>query len=396
LEHLTEDRAFEEQAPTGVQPSPAPSAHPQQLAAAVGNRLMASFVQREGNGGQGGGTTGGQEEGGQQRDWAAERQAMETVRGDAQARALSLEAFVGKALGDVQSITENLGMVSQEYSQAYERYAKAVEQGKLAAKKSQEWADIGISLGIGLVLVAAPELGIFELGAEGALSTKLTEVAVHTGAETGVVKSGVLELAGSELKTGGLTPEGQQLDTTKNLMALYQKLLSASRQTGNLQLVGAGAEYAIGEIKAQIGGGAGADMPVDKLVEMIEVLQTADKETASIEDQVKEAETYFTKLQQKALMSKPDPKKMEQDIVIMAMAEMSDSEAPELKSIKEYLNNLGVLSAGQWSGSGGRLGVDLGAIYATPGDTRKAVAAAKAEKDKLKSEYDALAGGGGE
>ncbi len=365
---------------------------------------MGSFIQRDNDGQQGG--TGGQEgesaqqgEGAQQ-DWAADRRTMETVRVDTQARALKLDAFVGKALGDIQSITENVERVSKEYDECYERYAKEVEKAKLATKKNQEWADIGISLAIGLALVAAPELSVFELvGAEGVVSAKvgakLTEVAIHTGVETGAVKSGILELAGGELKTGGMTPEGQELSTTKSLIAMYKKVLAVGGQTSTLNLVASGAEYAIGEIKAQIGGGAGADMKVPELVEMMDALSTADMATASIDQKIEESSKYFTDLQQKTLMSQPDPKKMEQDIVIMAMADMSDSEAPELKAIKEYLNNIGVISAGQWSGSGGRLGVDFGAIYATSGDTRKAVAAAKAEKAKLKSEYDALAGGGG-
>jgi hypothetical protein len=418
LERSIEERVHEDRtqadarsvAPTVRQLSPA--------AAAVGNRLLGSFIeapshqadsaallQREETGGQGGGggQQGGEAEGqggSQQRDWNADRAAMETARVDLQMRSWKLDAFVGKALGDVQSIAENLGRVSQEYSKCYAKYSQEVAKAVAAVKSNQESLNVvmGLALGIGLA-VALPEIAGFAALEESAPAlAKGVEVVAHAGGDAVLHKTpaaGLTELAGAELKAGGLTPEGQQLGTWKGLCALYKQIIGISAEKSNLDVTASSAEYAIGEIKAQIGGGAGADMKVPELVEMMEAIKKADSDTASMEQGIQEATTFFTNLQQKALMSDPDPQKMEQDINIMAMAEMSDDEAPQLKGIKEYLNNIGVISAGSVGGSGGRLKVNFGAFYATPGDTRKAVAAAKAETVTMKAKYEELLAGGG-
>jgi hypothetical protein len=65
----------------------------------------------------------------------------------------------------------------------------------------------------------------------------------------------------------------------------------------------------------------------------------------------------------------------------MAMADMSDDEAPQLKAIEQYLDSIGLITNSNANTDGGRLKVDFGWLWTTDADTRKAVAAARSAKE---------------
>jgi hypothetical protein len=158
-------------------------------------------------------------------------------------------------------------------------------------------------------------------------------------------------------------------------------------------LIASGAEYAIGEIKAQVGGGAGADLDVATLHGLIGTLAVDDAASAGLDARLS---TAIGALQgvKASLASAPSPfgreGEMERDIWILWMAELSEDEAKVLDRdpIEDHLEALGFITSHY--GSGGSLGVDTG-IWTTENDCLKMIEAARGEAGALRQRYGSIA-----
>jgi hypothetical protein len=330
-------------------------------------------------------------------EWTQERNEMEDVRARATARQLQSEACVGLATDVLTSLKAHLEGVSTVYGTAYERYSKVIEAGREAAKSEEEWIDIGVSIllavaigtGVGAVGIALeiPEAVAAEAAKE-AITATATEAGKYAGKHTGL-----LEVVGTNLEPGGLKPPVMKLKLWEQLVDLHRSVLKTINQADMQSLIASGAEYAIGEIKAQVGGGAGADLDVATLHGLIGTLAADDAASAGLDARLS---TAIGALQgvKASLASAPSPfgreGEMERDIWILWMAELSEDEAKVLDRdpIEDHLEALGFITSHY--GSGGSLGVDTG-IWTTENDCLEMIEAARGEAGALRQRYGSIA-----
>jgi len=322
---------------------------------------------------------------------------MEDVRARATARQLQAEACIGLAADVLSSLKARLEGVSSVYGTAYERYSRVVEEGKAAAKSEEEWIDIGVGIllavaigaGVGAAAIALEvEEAVVAEAAKEAITATATEAGKYAGKHTGL-----LEVVGTDLEPGGLKPEVMKLKLWEQLVDLHASVLKTVNQADLQSLIASGAEYAIGEIKAQIGGGAGADLELPDLHHLIGTLAADDAAYAGLEARLSAAITNLQGVRA-SLSSAPSPlgreEEMERDIWILWMAELSEDEAKVLDRdpIEEHLEALGFITS--YYGSGGSLGVDTG-VWTSKDDCLEMVQAARTRAAALRQKYGSIA-----
>jgi hypothetical protein len=343
-------------------------------------------------------------------EWSAERGEMEEVRARATTRQLAAEAYVGKAAKVIETVKTRLITAVTVYGEAYKEYAKYIAMAKTAAKQEEELIDIGVGILLAVTFGAALEAGVAwagmeaaEEGASATLAGKIahgaakgakTEAVVGTateGAKTGAKRSGLLEVVGTDLEPGGLKPEALKLKLWNDLVTLHEQVLGVVKLASFQSLIASGAEYAIGEIKAQIGGGAGADMPVADLHDLIGTLAADDAAFAQLDDAFSGAIAAMEGIHASVLAA-PEPsgrqQEVEQSIWILWIAELSEEESDvlDINAIENHLAAIGVL------GPGSRLGVDFG-WWTFKSDEVKAIHAARGKKAEIEEEITKPAGG---
>jgi hypothetical protein len=336
-------------------------------------------------------------------EWTAKRAEMENVRARATARQLAGEAYAGKAAKVIETVKARLNTASTVYSAAYKEYAKVIGAAAKAAKHEEELMDIGVGILLAVGLGVGVEAGAILLeieAAEGAsLATKLAygagkELVVAGGAEagkTGLKHTGLLEVVGTNLEPGSLKPEVMKLKMWTELEELHTEALRVIQLTATQSLISSGAEYAIGEIKAQMAGGTTADMPVDALNDLIGTLAADDAASEKLDAALPKAQAAID-LVYANILAAPEPSgrqlEMEQQIWILWMAELSpdESDVLDIDVIEDYLHGkVGVL------GKGGVLGVDFG-MWTSKDDELKAIRAAATKKKEIEEKYEALSG----
>jgi hypothetical protein len=336
-------------------------------------------------------------------EWAAKSAEMENVRAHATVRQLAGEAYAGTAAKVIETVKTRLNTASTVYSAAYKDYAKVIAAGAAAAKQEEELIDIGVgvllAVGIGVGVEAGAALLGIEAAEEATLATKLAygagkELLVAGGAEggkAGLKHGGLLEVVGAQLEPGSLKPEVMKLKLWTELEKLHAEALKVVQLTATQSLIASGAEYAIGEIKAQMAGGTTADMPVDALNDLIGTLAADDAASQKLDAALAAAQAAIDKVHADVLAA-PEPSgrqlEMEQDIWILWMAELSpdESDVLDIDAIEDYLHGrVGVL------GKGSLLGVDFG-MWTSKDDELQAIHAAAAKKKEIEEEYKTLAG----
>lgn len=331
-------------------------------------------------------------------EWAPYREEMEGIRARATARELQATACVGLAADVLSSLRAHLETISTVYGTAYKTYSEVIEKGKAAAKTEEELIDIGV----GILLAVAIGTGVgagaaaLELG-EGLAIEAAKEAITATSAE--LAKSagkhlGLLEVVGTDLEPGGLKPEVMKLHLWEQMVDLHSRVLTTVRQADFQSLIASGAEYAIGEIKAQISGGAGADLQVSVLHDLIGTLANDDGASASLDTSLSAAISHLQDVRSK-LGSAPDPHgremEMERDIWILWMADLPEEHAKDLDRdpIEDHLQELRLITSGY--SNGGLLGVDTG-IWTTKADCLKMIESAKNEAAALREKYGSVTG----
>jgi hypothetical protein len=328
--------------------------------------------------------------------WTQERNEMEDVRARATARQLQAEACVGLATDVLTSVKARLEDVSTVFGTAYARYSEVMAAGGEAARDEQEWLDIGVSIlvavvigtGVGAAGIALeiPEAVTAEAAKE-AITATATEAIKYAGKHTGL-----LEVVGTKLQPGSLKPAVMKLRLWEQLVDLHSSVLKTINQADMQSLVASGAEYAIGEIKAQVGGGTGADLDVATLHGLIGTLAADDAASAGLDARLSTAIADLQRVNA-GHASAPSPfgreGEMERDIWILWMAELSDEEATVLDRdpIEDHLRALGFITD-HYQG-GGTLRVDTG-VWTTKADCLKMIEAAKGEAAPLRQKYASI------
>jgi len=335
---------------------------------------------------------------------------MEQIRANATARQSQAVACVGFATNVLSSLKARLEACANVYSRGYERYANVVYAAQQAAKSEEEWLEIGVGI-LMAVALANPisavaeglgvEAGLAEATGSEAAAKLLTEAGkeavVSGGAELvkgGVKQTGLLEVAGSTMEPGGLKPEVVKLQLWEKLVNMHGEVLATIDRAGMQSMIASAAEYAIGEIKAQMSGGSAADLDVPSLHSLIGDLAAADAASASIDARLSSAITALQGIQASlgsAACAEGREDEMERDIWLMWMAELPDDEAKilDIDAIEDHLISLGFITS--YYGNGGSLGVDTG-IFTTKNDCLKIIEAAKGKAEELKAKYTSLTG----
>jgi hypothetical protein len=332
---------------------------------------------------------------------------MEQIRARAAGRQFQAEACVGLAANVLSSLKARLEACANVYSRGYERYANVVHAAQKDAKSEEEWLEIGVGILMAVALANPISAAAEGLGVEAGLAevtgetvAKLLteagkEAVVSGGAELGkggLKKTGWLEVAGSTMEPGGLKPEVMKLHLWEKLVDLHGKILTTIDRAGMQSMIASAAEYAIGEIKAQMSGGSAADLDVPTLHSLIGDLAAGDAASASIDAGLSSAITALQGIQASlgsAASAEEREDEMERDIWLLWIAELGDDEAKalDIDAIEDHLVSLGFITA--YYGNGGSLGVDTG-IFTTKNDCLKMIEAAKGKAEELKSKYNSL------
>jgi hypothetical protein len=340
--------------------------------------------------------------------WAQRRQLIEGVRARATARSLKTEAVIGLGNTVLTSARLQLEGASAVYGRAYENYEAIISAAKKAAKREEEWIEVGVSIALAIgfatgVGAAAEAVGL--VAAEGAsmgtiLAAKAAEEAVVASATEGSKavlkhKTGLLEVAGSQMEAGGLKPAVMKLQLWEELVRLHSGLLATVKLAELQSLMASNAEFAIGEIKVQMASGGGVDLDMAALDDLTNLLLGNDAQFADIDSRLDAAITQLQSLK-KSLDKAGSPQgrewELERDIWILWMAELPEDEAKvlDIDAIEDHLEAMKIKTSG-YSG-GGYLGVDTG-FYTTKNDCLKLIEAAKPEAAKLRAKYGAVGGG---
>jgi hypothetical protein len=333
---------------------------------------------------------------------------IEGVRARATARSLKTEAVIGLGNTVLTSARLQLEGASAVYGRAYENYEAIISAAKKAAKREEEWIEVGVSIALAIgfatgVGAAAEAVGL--VAAEGAsmgtiLAAKAAEEAVVASATEGSKavlkhKTGLLEVAGSQMEAGGLKPAVMKLQLWEELVRLHSGLLATVKLAELQSLMASNAEFAIGEIKVQMASGGGVDLEMAALDDLTNLLLGNDAQFADIDSRLDAAITQLQSLK-KSLDKAGSPQgrewELERDIWILWMAELPEDEAKvlDIDAIEDHLEAMKIKTSG-YSG-GGYLGVDTG-FYTTKNDCLKLIEAAKPEAAKLRAKYGAVGGG---
>ena len=371
----------------------------------AGNAAVSQMLQREPAGGA---AVAVQDPAAAGAGWAQRRAQMEGIRSRASLRSLKTAACVGLGNSVLTSARLHLQDAADVYGNAYRDYEAVIAAAKKAAKHEEEMIEIGVSIALAVAFatgVGAVAEGVGLVAAEGAsmgtvLAYKAGEEVVVAGATEGTKylgkhHTGLLEVAGSQMEPGGLNPAVMKLQLWEELVHLHEGLLKTANLASLQSLVASNAEFAIGEMKAQQGGGAAADLEPAVLENLITTLVNNDAQVGDLDSRLDAAITQLNSFK-KSLDDAPDPRgrrsELERDIWLLWMAELPEDEAKilDIDAIEEHLEAMKLKTSG-YSG-GGYLGVDTG-YYTTKADCIKMIDAAKSEAIKLRSKYGSVGGG---
>lgn len=289
------------------------------------------------------------------------RPSVESARANAlvrQGKITKLQLDGSRAIG---SLKGQLLKVSERYDQAYKRFATVVGAARKEASDQQDVVDlvVGIAIGVavGLCFEAVGVAAIVErLG--GGAATALGKWAIKAGGEgvgegveavTGKATSGMTDVAGKDLQPDGLKPEVLNMEIWKSLSKLHESMAKiGSGSLAQALLMGA-AEYAIGEIKAQRGGGA--DMTPDEDVDLVLAVVNADKGSKELDNALDQASEKMAALEGSvANMPDYDVTQMEKDIWILWMSSLEkDSNIIDIDAIEDHLALLGIVDFGWYT-----------------------------------------------
>jgi hypothetical protein len=289
------------------------------------------------------------------------RPAVETARANALARVakiVKLQADGNRAIGLLKGRLLN---VADGYDQAYKQYAQVIAAARQEARNQQEITDIivGIAIGVSVGLAAEGVAACALVGAAGKVvagkvgkwGAKAVGEAVGEGVEAagGKGAKGLTEVAGQDLQPDGLKPEVLRMEIWKSLTKLHESLSKMGEGILDQTLLMGAAEYAIGEIKSQKGGGA--DMTPNEDVDLVLGVLAADKQSQPLDRELDNASQKIAALESGvAQMPKYNVTQMEKDIWILWMSTLEkDCNILDLDAIEDHLKALGIVDFGWYT-----------------------------------------------
>jgi len=326
----------------------------------------------------------------------ANRDNLETVRAEGLVRMGKLSLLERDTNDAIGAVKGQLLAVSKTYDAAYKRYADVIAKAKQEAQSQQEWTDIFVGIAIG-VLVGVCIEGVAAAVAVDAVATVAAKglkalaktAAKEAGGEVveaggGVLAkvSGAFEVAGKDLEPGGLKPEILKMTIWKELTKLHEQAPRIGGQALNQALLMSNAEYAIGEIKAHVSGGKGADLSEDDAVKLAVDVLAGGKSAKDVDKAIDTAREKFAAMKkQGGVESTYTADQMEKDIWVLWMASLKkDSNILDIDAIEKHLAALGL--------------VDFGS-YTSDDDENEAIDAARGKASAIRKRRDAAMSGGG-
>jgi len=321
--------------------------------------------------------------------------ALESIRGTATQTTILAAAYAALGIRTVDTLKSSLTAADQTYANAYANYAKSVRGARAEALNQKDnWeilAGIGIGVGVGLIAEAAVAYGL----AAGwkVLATATGKVAVGVAGETaeaglGLGAKGLIDVQGTDLEPGGLSPDARNSQTWERLSRLYRSVLGIQLHTQYLPLVLGNVEYALGQFRL-LEAGAQAEMSQDELVDMAESLNQAAAHLTQLNAELSEKLNGLSQLQAQAQAApRYSEQEMECDIWILWMSTLSADQSNDLDldAIEDRLHEIGVL------GPNSLLGVDFG-WYTSEVEELVALAAARRKAVDIRARQQELTGG---
>jgi Domain of unknown function (DUF4157) len=317
------------------------------------------------------------------------REGVEQARAQATLRYARVAAYTNMSVRVINAAKTKLLRLSDRYDSAYRPYERVIRAARQEAQNQERIKNIVIGA---VCSVAVAALAPVALPAS-AITASLTEapaiwLAVQAGQGTASAIAGdqigsATSIRGTDLEPGGLTPTMMELAIWRNLERLHYDVHRVSRFGHNLFLVNGAAEYAIGEIRAHVAGGE-TDMSQEELLDLVDSILTFDIDSRNLDLELsRRLDRLFEAENQISAMTIPSDTEMEQDIWIMWMSEISnsDSDILDLDAIEDHLHSIGVL------GSGSRLGVDFGG-WTSEDDELEALRAARRQAAIIRGRYE--------
>jgi Domain of unknown function (DUF4157) len=313
--------------------------------------------------------------------------ALESIRGTATQTTILAGAYAALGIGTVDTLKSSLVAADQTYGNAYANYAKSVRRAQAEALNQKEnWeilAGIGIGVGVGLlsfaILPAEMAVGWVVLAET---TGEIAEAGIGLGAK------GLIDVQGTDLEPGGVSPDARNSQTWERLSGLYRSVHGIQLHLQYLPLVLGNVEYALGQFRL-LEAGAQADMSQAELVDMAVSLNRAAAHLTQLNAELGERLNGLNQLKaQAAAAPRPSEREMECDIWILWMSTLSDEQSNDLDldEIEDRLHEIKVL------GPNSLLGVDFGR-YTSEDDELAALAAARRKAVDIRARQQELTGG---
>jgi hypothetical protein len=291
------------------------------------------------------------------------RPSVEAARANALVRIGKITKLQIDGNRAVGSIKGKLLSTADRYDTAYGTFSKVISAARQEARDQQEYVDIvvGIVTGVAVALCfeAVGAVALVEKLGEG-VAGLLAKTAIKAGGEAvgemaeavvgkAIDKSGITEVAGKDLQPDGLKPEVLRMNIWQYLCKLNESVAKTSTGSLDQSLLMSSAEYAIGEIKSQRGGGS--DMDINMNIELVSSVINTDKSSKALDSALDNASAKIEALETStAKMPNYDVAQMEKDIWILWMSRLAkDCNIIDLDAIEDHLESLGLFDSGWYT-----------------------------------------------
>jgi hypothetical protein len=328
---------------------------------------------------------------------------VQAIRARMQMRFLRAQNYALEGVRTGDAVRSSLLRLSSQYSRAWERYSRVIGAGRAEARNQQDWTNICVGIGVGILLGVAAAF-LLPSTAAGAFALTLNEAAVAgasaAGQATGgaILASGVtsaFRIEGTELSPEGMEPAVLEMTIWRRAAEMYRDAVRFVPTATNLHLLAMAGEYLSGQIRTRVAGGQ-VDMSDDDMLDLLETLTRADNAMSRVDRDLQTAITRLQQIRQSVSRGLPQgygSREMEQDIWVLWMSRLPPSQYDilDLDAIENYLHgSIGIL------GPNSLLGVDFGQhwySWTSAADERAAVAAAQRRAGEVQARFRQLQGG---
>ncbi len=327
---------------------------------------------------------------------------VQAIRGRMQTRFLRAQNYAQEGVRTGDAVRSSLLRLSTQYSRAWDRYSRVVGAARAEAQNQQDWMNICVGIGVG-VLLGVGAAFLLPSTAAGAFAITLNEAAIAGASAAGqavggaVLTSGitsVFRVEGTDLSPEGMEPAVLQMAIWRRAAEVYRDAVRFVPTATNLHLLAMASEYLAGQIRIRVAGGD-VDMTDDAMLDLLETLTRADNAMSRVDRALQEAIASLQQTRRSLTRGLPPnyrSREMEQDIWVLWMSRLRPSQYNilDLDAIEDYLHgDIGIL------GPNSLLGVDFGTVWTSAADERNAAEAAQRRAAEVQARFRQLQGGGG-